>query len=152
EVFLDWIEGKPLPRECANLEHSLEYAALRKALNSSLRAALKLKVGLTCAYDTQKGASGSPASQGLVNPDPKYADPLMQLCLTYMLSLYCPPSNSFIRSVAPEISDALQEGSQARIKFDAMLASSLADPKFNWQKELAGSDEAWKVEIRLELA
>jgi len=156
EVLAEWMSGKEMPHEHKGKPLPLEYAAMRKTLNSSLRASLELKIGLTCALDSKKGAMGVPATQGLVSPDTKYADPLMQLCLTYMLSLHAPLSNDFIHSIAQDIADELAllpggDAQAAHTLLKSLITQSKSNPDFDWKKALSGQEEA-KVYLRLKMA
>src|SRR5207253_1496481 len=128
--------------EHAGVSMRLEYAAMRRALNSSLRGSFALKIGLSCGHDAKQGAVGVPATQGQVNPDTKYADPLMQLSLAYMLALYTPQSEEFIRANIQEIEFPER---------DSLILKSHQTADFKWKEELKGN-EPWKVNLRLRLA
>lgn len=157
DVLLNWMSGSPLPAEFSQIAMPIEYNAIRKALNSSLRASLQLKMGLSCAQDAKQGVVGVPATQTIVNPDTKYSDPLMQLSLTYMLALYQSPSHEFINGSIQEIQDSLRllqgdmKAEKACKELDRLTLESRQNASFNWAKELAGPDE-WKVYLRLKIA
>jgi hypothetical protein len=86
-----------------------ELKIMRKALNSSLRSSLALKIGLSAEFDPTHGAVGVPASQGITSKTTKYSDPLMQLCLTHMIALYKPQSEAFLKSAAVGVVEEMKK-------------------------------------------
>lgn len=153
--LLGWLAGGPWPftegAEAILGSLAEELKVLRCALNSSLRACLALKVGLSTDFDMKAtGAVGVPASQGVTTATTKFSDPLMQLCLTSMVALYKPQSESFLvsraESVLSEIPETSQLGIKAKRAFTALLKDH-QEKKTTLGKGLEGL-EPWKVFIR----
>jgi len=111
--ILNWFAGKKSPFEnaiVANLEKSFftQLKAMRRGLNSALRGALRCKIGLSGDWDPTHAAVGVPASQGVTSKTTKYNDPLMQLCLTNLITMYKPQGEPFLKSAAADVLNAMQ--------------------------------------------
>ncbi len=158
DKLCDWLAGGTWPftegREAVGAVLS-ELEALRSALNSSVRACLGLKVGLSADFDLKAtGAVGVPASQGVTTATTKYSDPLMQLCLTSMVAMYKPQGEPFLLSQAEAVLAAIPNQPAVAIEAKQQFTKLLEKHKEGsvvLSKELAGP-EPWKMFIRQQYA
>lgn len=157
-----WFSGgdSPLTQHDINIigPFANELTAMRKALNSSLRASLGHKIGLDGDFDPTHFAIGVPSSQGITSASTKYSDPLMQLCLTQMIALYKPQGEAFLKSsiadvrgaISDQIDLAEKENSEstqipnlkaALEKIDQLLVRQKeGDATLNYREKFSGSD------------
>lgn len=143
EKLLKWFSGEKWPfPQVPRTSMGLEYMTLRKALNSSLRACLGLKIGLSADFDPLHGAIGIPASQGITSATTKFSDPLMQLCLSMMVSMYKPQKESFLSSQAAPLYDELSsskdpEAKAAKAFLEKILERQKKGEKVSFHTELS---------------
>lgn len=127
--LLNWFAGGKSPFTSADVIRFgpaiEELKVMRKALNSSLRSSLGLKVGLSGEFDPIHQAVGVPASQGITSKTTKYSDPLMQLCLTYMIAMYKPQGETFLKSAAPKVLEQMKRDLQGNPILGAELAPAI---------------------------
>lgn len=111
ERLLKWFKGEPSSFSYSDFHEMGTFAnelkAMRKGLNSALRASLDLKLGLEADFDPTHSALGIPASQGTTSKTTKYSDPMMQLCLTNMIAMYKTQGEQFLASAAREVQEKL---------------------------------------------
>ena len=109
--LLAWFKGESSPFSYSDFQQmgpfAAELKAMRKGLNSALRASLELKIGLSADFDPTHFALGIPASQSVTSKTTKYSDPMMQLCLTNMIAFYKPQGEQFLASTAREVQENL---------------------------------------------
>jgi hypothetical protein len=163
--IVQWLAGGPspfTPKDVAELgATSTQLKVLRKTLNSGLRGALELKVGLSADFDPVNFAVGIPASQGVTSATTRFSDPLMQLCLANMISMYKPQGETFLKANAADVLERLQQkiprlqGSELQNYQTAAttLAAILEDIKQGNNPNLATAmtgQEPWKVALRAE--
>ena len=150
----DWLAGgrSPfLPPNPLVVPFPEELKVLRKALNSGLRGALSLKVGLGSDFDPTQGAVGIPASQGVTSPTTRYSDPLMQLCLTHMIAMYKPQGDAFLKAAGSVVCEQLGEG-DARHQLQQLLEEHQRTPGGINLSERLNGPEPWKQTLRLAYA
>lgn len=167
EAIQNWLAGAPSPFTPVTVQQlgpiAQELKVLRKTLNSGVRSALALKVGLSADFDPVHNAVGIPASQGVTSPTTRFSDPLMQLSLANMIAMYKPQGEGFLKGAAGEVLERAQKkaedlkGSEKALyqKAAKNLQTLLEAQKSNQNPDFSAAlcgPEAWKVALRQEYA
>ena len=154
QAVLTWLSGGecPLtPEEIKDFGPDLmQLKVLRRTLNRSFRSCLGLKVGLGTDFDQTHKAVGVPASQGMTSPTTKYSDPLMQLCLSSMISMYKNQGEEFLALQADGVFAELEEGEERR-RLAAVLEERNSGKQVSFSALLSGNEE-WQLGLRQRFA